>query len=355
MITFEEILQRMLDRIPDTVDKREGSIIYDALAPAAAELVQAYIELAGYLDLVFVDTSSNSYLTRLCSQFGIDREEATRAIRKGTFTGQNGPFNVPIGSRYTLDDLSYVVTEKINEGVFRVECETAGTIGNTAYGNLIPIDYIEGLTTAVLGEVLIPGENEETDEELKDRYFEYVREPAFGGNIADYKRKVKSLDGVGSVKVYPVWNGDGTVKLVLLDSDFSIPTQTLIDEVYEAVAPLKDDSGLGIAPVGHTVTIKGADTQSIDVTAEITLATGYTEAMVEPEITAAIEAYLKTLCEAWEDSDTLTLRIAYIDAKLLDLEGVLDVANTTINGVTTNISIASESIPVLGAVNVTYV
>ena len=32
-ITYESILQRMLDRIPDDMDKREGAVIYDALAP----------------------------------------------------------------------------------------------------------------------------------------------------------------------------------------------------------------------------------------------------------------------------------------------------------------------------------
>lgn len=37
-MTFESILSAMLQRVPDTVDKREGSVIYDALSPAAAEL-----------------------------------------------------------------------------------------------------------------------------------------------------------------------------------------------------------------------------------------------------------------------------------------------------------------------------
>lgn len=36
--TYEAILQRMMDRIPDGMDKREGSIIYDALAPLRLSL-----------------------------------------------------------------------------------------------------------------------------------------------------------------------------------------------------------------------------------------------------------------------------------------------------------------------------
>lgn len=37
-ITYEVILNRMLDRVPDYMDKREGSVIYDAMAPAAVEM-----------------------------------------------------------------------------------------------------------------------------------------------------------------------------------------------------------------------------------------------------------------------------------------------------------------------------
>ena len=36
--TFDVILKRMLDRVSSSLDKREGSIIYDAIAPTANEL-----------------------------------------------------------------------------------------------------------------------------------------------------------------------------------------------------------------------------------------------------------------------------------------------------------------------------
>lgn len=355
MISFKELLQRMLDRVPDTVDKREGSIIYDALAPAAAELVQAYIELEGYLDLVFVDTSSEEYLTRLCSQFGVDRQAATYAVRKAVFRDvQNNAFDVPIGSRYTIDTLSYIVSEKLTKGQYKVKCETSGTIGNTSFGKLVPIDYIEGLAIATLEEVLIPGEEEETDNQLKERYFEYVREPAFGGNIADYKRKVKALDGVGSVKVFPVWNGEGTVKLVLLDSEYNIPTSELVDEVYEAVSPEKDDTGLGIAPIGHTVTITGASATNINIGITVTLASGYSQETVTESIKKTIEEYIRSIRESWEKNETLAVRIAHIDSRALNVDGVLDVGKTTINETQSNVIISAEHVPVLGEVVVTY-
>ena len=45
-MTFENIMDRCLARVSASVDKREGSIVYDAIAPAAAELAILYIELA---------------------------------------------------------------------------------------------------------------------------------------------------------------------------------------------------------------------------------------------------------------------------------------------------------------------
>ena len=61
-VTYESILERMLEKVPDNMDKREGSIIYDALAPAAVELQLMYIELDVILKETFADTASRDYL-----------------------------------------------------------------------------------------------------------------------------------------------------------------------------------------------------------------------------------------------------------------------------------------------------
>lgn len=349
-MTYEEILQRMLDRVPNAMDKREGSIIYDALAPAAAELAQMHVTLKSYLDLVFVDTSSEDYLTRLCTQFGIEREEATQAVRKVVLEGIS---EIPIGSRFSIDSLFFVATEKIADFEYKAKCETSGTIGNKVFGKLTPITYIQGLSSATLTDVLIPGEEIETDEELKNRYFEYVREPAFGGNIADYKRKVKSLDGVGQVKVFPVWNGAGTVKLVLLDSDFNVPTPTLIQNVTDAVKG--DGGGLGIAPIGHYVTILPTSGESINFEfTGLRLKDSYNSSEVEENITKSLEDYLLSLRKEWESNDKTLVRVAYIEYRALDVEGVLDLNEVLINGSRANLEVTEESIPILGSVVFDY-
>ncbi|HCH6643528.1 TPA: phage tail protein, partial [Clostridioides difficile] len=84
-MTFENIIKRMLDSVPDTFDKREGSIIYNALAPVAIELTETYIAMDELLDQTFVDTASYYYLEKRCKERGITPLEATHTIAKGVF------------------------------------------------------------------------------------------------------------------------------------------------------------------------------------------------------------------------------------------------------------------------------
>ena len=229
-----------------------------------------------------------------------------------------------------------------------LQCEEVGSESNSVLGRLIPIGYINGLTSAELTEILVPGEEIEDDETLRERYYEYVRNPAYGGNIADYKRKVKLLDGVGQVKVFPVWNGGGTVKLVLLDSDNDIPTQGLIDIVQEAVDPQPQQQGLGIAPIGHLVTVEGAEIANIHIETTIVCESGYLKDDIEVYIESVINKYLEEMAEEWEDKD-LVVRIAHIESRILGIQGVVDVQGTLINGIASNFALSDIQIPKLAS------
>lgn len=247
---YDIILNRMLEKIPNTLDKREGSIIYDALAPAAAEIAQMYLVLKDNIDLVFVDTAVDEYLDRLSNQVGLSRKIATKAIKQGNFFDVNDELmDIQLGRRFSIDSLVYKAVEKIEKGKFKMECETVGVIGNGATGSLIPVDYIDKLGRAELTDVLVLGEDKESDESLRNRYYEKTGEEAFGGNIADYKNKVKTLNGVGAVKVIPVWNGGGTVKLIILDSEFNKSSDVLIEEVQNKICPNFSNEGIGLAPI----------------------------------------------------------------------------------------------------------
>lgn len=348
---YETILNRMLDKIPDTLDKREGSIIYDALAPAAAEMAQMYIVLKNNIDLVFADTAVEEYLDRLSNQVGLTRKEATKAIKQGNFYDESeNLMDIELNSRFTCNDCYWKIKEKISTGIYKLECETAGLTGNNITGLLVPVDYIQNLGKATLTDLLIPGEDEENDEELRKRYYEQIEEKSFGGNVIDYKNKTKDIDGVGAVKVTPIWNGGGTVKLTILDSNFDKATSTLIETVQTEICPGFSEEGLGLAPIGHVVTVDTVTEISIEVKTEITIETTTTKDKVKENIKKSISEYLLGLRKLWEDTDTTVVRKAQIEALILNTEGVIDVTKTLINNQNGNVLLSKYQIPILGEV-----
>ena len=348
---YDVTLNRMLDKIPDTLDKREGSIIYDALAPAAAEIAQMYIVLKNNIDLVFADTAVEGYLDRLSGQVGLTRKEATKAIKQGNFYDENDKLmDIELNSRFTCNDSYWCATEKISTGVYRLECEEAGAQGNNVNGTLIPVDYIQGLGRATLTELLIPGEDQESDDELRERYFEQIGEKSFGGNVIDYKNKTKSIDGVGAVKVTPIWNGGGTVKLTILDSNYDKASDVLIEEVQNKICPDFSNEGLGLAPIGHIVTVDTVEEVEINIQSQVTIDDTTTSEKVKENIGAAIEKYLLGQRETWEDTDTIVIRKAQVEAIILNTEGVIDVSNTILNNQSGNIELSKYQVPVLGEV-----
>lgn len=348
-MTYEVILQRMLDRIPENMDKREGSIIYDALAPAARELANLYAEFGEIETESYADTASREYLIKRAAERGITPHPATYAVVKGLFTPLN--IDIPIGSRFNSDNLNYKVISKIQDGQYQLQCESVGTVGNRFSTILIPIDYIEGLETAQINEVLIPGEDEEDTEELRKRYFESFETKAFGGNKTDYVQKTNEIDGVGSTKVTPVWNGGGTVKLTILNSDFEKASSTLIKTVQDIIDPAQDGNGVGLAPIGHIVTVDTVEEVPINVKATFVFENGYTFASLKSKIEDAIKDYLLEIRKDWSTTLESLVRIRQIELKILTIEGIIDITNTRINNSTNNITLSQYQIPMFGGVS----
>lgn len=338
-MTYEVILQSMLDRVPDTFDKREGSIIYDAIAPAAAELAQLYIELDVVLNQTFADTSTGEYLERRCVERGITRKTATYVVVQGTFT----PANIDVtGQRFRCGDFYYVAASG-SDGVHQMVCETSGSEPNGITGQLIPVDYVGGLETASITKILIPGEDAESDDDLRERYLHSISSQAFGGNVTDYIEKTNAIDGVGGVKVTPVWNGGGTVLLTIIASDYSVPTGTLIESVQKEMS--------SIAPIGHTVTVDGVVNETINITADITYQDGWDWSSTGTNIENAIDEYFLELAKTWDEVDNIMVRISGVEQKILACSGVLDVQNTTLNGSANNVQLGVHEIPTRGGVN----
>ncbi|WP_102274104.1 baseplate J/gp47 family protein [Cytobacillus massiliigabonensis] len=346
-IKQDDLLNDALSKVPNDVDKREGSIIYDALAPHSIQLYELYLSMDGLLREMFGDTATREFLIKLCLDRGIVPEPATNAVLKGVFN-----IDVPIGSRFNLDSLNYVITEKISDGIFKLKCETPGTVGNNWFGPLIPVNYIDGLQSAALVELLIPGEDEEATEDLRKRYLESFDSQAYGGNRKDYQEKVHDLQGVGGVKGYRVKNDIYNVKLVIMDTNFNSPTSALLEELQTAIDPeTNHGEGMGIAPIGHVVNVVGVTEVPVNITFNLIYDTGYDWSYVENEILTLLDEYFLDLKKNWESSQQLTVRISHIESRVLEIEGIIDISNTLINNLSENLILGQNDIPTRGIIS----
>ena len=340
----------MLERVKGDLDKREGSIIYNALAPAAMEVARMYSDMDRFLEYTFASPNMpDEFLDLRVAEEGLKRGTVTYAIKKGYFYDQdNNLIDIPIGSRFSIDDFNFITIEKISTGTYRMRCESIGIEGNFIAGQLIPIDYIEGLSTANLGEIIIPGQEIESNESLFNRYIEHLNEKPFGGNIADYKINTRAIEGVGAVKIFPIWNGGGTVKIVFLDSSYNVPTKELIDLVQTTLDPIPNNGkGLGIAPVGHVVTVKGAEDIEITIDTKLVLRRDVTIGQVQEDIEEVIKDYLLSLRKQWSEEENTIVRISQIEARILNVEGVADIHTTKVNGKEENLTLGLDEVPTL--------
>jgi uncharacterized phage protein gp47/JayE len=352
-VTQGEILQRMLAMVNVKFDKREGAIIFDALAPASVELQNAYIALDSVLNESFADTASREYLIRRCAERGITPKAASYATVKGQFT----PATVDVlGKRFSHEDFNYIVTAKISDGLYYMQCETIGAAANDVTGQLIPIDYIDGLQTAHIVEVSIPGEDEEDTETLRARYFSSIQSESFGGNRIDYKTKILGIPGVGGVKLYSgaQWNGGGTVKAVIIDSDHDVPTEDLVDKVQTIIDPeINQGTGNGTAPIGHIVTVVGAYNTVVDIAVQLVFKSGYSWDNVQSSVDTAIKSYFAELNGDWQNTGEesgIVVRLSQIESRLLLVPGIIDIQQTLINGKAENLSIDKDSLVSVGDV-----
>ncbi len=348
----EYLLSKMLSEVPNSLDKREGSVIYNTLAPVAASLASAYFMFAYMNDLLFSDTAEGDWLTRVTADFGIDREAATYAVRQiNTYDGDGNDFDVPIGSRFALNDITLKITEKIAAGQFKATCEQLGTVGNQYGGTILPVDNINGLGSAELVSApLITARDEETDDELRARFYSAVRQVAFGGNIADYEQKVSAIDGVGAVKVFGAPDlSAGQVGLIIGDEQGGTASQTLIDTVQA----LMGTDGNGIAPIGHTVTVGTSAEFPVNVEASVILKTGTSFEAIHPYVVQAVQNYIENI-----GFNAGTIFWAKLVAEILNCnENIMDVETVTINGVSANITLvktfSNYQVPVVGTITVT--
>lgn len=351
---FYQLMNDMLAEVPSRYDKRESSMIYNALAPCAMALAKFYTAIENIEDETYPDTASVENLERWAMFSGVQRHQPTYAV----VTGEANIYPA-IGDRFYLGNYNYVVIAlSETQYQFTLRCEQAGTGGNQS-GDLTPVGYVNDLEWAKIISIDAPARDIEDRDSLYARYQESFSQKAFGGNFADYKEFVLALDGVGGVKVLRGEN-PGEVSVIIVDAYYEVPSSTLVDMVQTALqppseggVPTAETSGIGHAPIWHIVTVYPAVAVPVSVNAVLTIEAGTDSQTVIDAANTAINGYVAEIAETWQNASSLTVYRLEVGARLLDIPGVLDANDITINGEASNLIVTDNQTVAAGSNTIT--
>ena len=365
--SFEQILDRTLsNELLSDIDKREGSIVYDTLAPVCMELADAYVKMDILESQLSLLTATGTNLDNRAYEQGMAREQATQAERIGTFKKyqvdeQTGEYvkdendnkilidmNIPEGSRFVSPENDNIIYEFIgkddkDENILR--CETYGTIGNEYMGTILPLTAIPDLVEAKITGTHIPAQDTENDDELRTRVVNKLNSLSFGGNIDSYIEKVSGIDGVGTCKVFPAWQYNGSVLLSVVDSSYEPITQSFADRIKEEIDPEESSGkGVGFAPIGHYVTITTPIKSNVKVQFHLDLEAGVTAGNVQEECERRIEAYFNSVRHNFGQNNTLGIYRARIIDTIIEIPEVLNITDVLLNDVDADIVYTDEGL-----------
>lgn len=340
----DDILKRMIDDIPSDVDKSEGSFVYDSLSPVSKELEKSYISNDDILRKTDPYRATGEDLERIANPYGITRKLGKKALAQilvkavvGTTLKSGSIFQTKSGLVYkTIEDI--VVTNEST--IVSAEASEVGSKYN------VPANIITEIPVQISGIIFVTNPNPvtngydiEEDESLRKRYFERLQTPATSGNKYHYRNWAKEVTGVGDAKVFPLWNGNGTVKVIIINSNKRAADSNLVNAVKNHIEENR--------PIGSDATVVSAKEKLINIS--VTLVTD-TKLYTLNQVQASIE---NNLINYFKDIAFINNYISYasIGNLIFNTDGVIDYSNLLVNGGTSNITLQDEEIPILGTVS----
>lgn len=343
-LTPETILERILSRMDTDLQTREGSYAYDQAAPIAWEIWRVLMTLDELIEAFYVNERSGKYLDDHARLFAMARREGTKAAAELRLYGQDG-VSLPAGTAfYTGSGLEFQLTADVTirdgSAVGYVRAAEVGRRYNAGAGAIDQIlRTVPGLERFESG-TAEGGTDPEADEALFERLDEKRKRPPTSGNPGHYREWALSVDGVGAVRVTPLWKGPGTVKVLIAGYDRHPVDETVLGTCAEYIESQR--------PVGAEVTVASAKAAPVDVAAKVMLESAASLPAVKEAFLTKLDAYLADA--AFEEFTVYANRIG---ALLMSVDGVVDYDGLTLNGTDGNFELGEDDVPVVGEVALT--
>lgn len=344
-------------------DTSEDSYVYNVTMPVAYELSYCLMLMDQVENKVFASKANSSgysdYLDLRIEEFGLQRKVATYAEVPVKFTGG---VNTKIQAGFivsTNDNRLYTTENDVTIGAdgtvtVKVKAEKEGSVYNVKAGDIcyMPVK-LTGIISVTNPDDYESAYDKETDDAFYNRYLEYVRKPHTSGNVWDYEEWIEDIEGVGSVKVFPLRDKNlqykrGNVACVIVNSNNEPANDELIQTVQNIICPDETGDKEGKAPIGASVHIITPSAIPVSIEAVISIDTLTTNLdNVKSTFKTNINNYFRTTVFK-------TQKIIYkkIESILID-SGAYDISSLTVNGGNSNITMTDLQIANLGDVNIT--
>ncbi len=217
--TYEVIKQRTLDNINIDLDKREGSILNTLASANAMSLAKAYIDMGDIISLGLIEDTFDTFLDKRVNEFGVYRKMGSKSVGEIKVTGNAGTV-LNNGTYFLCNDLKFIMLNDVvigeSDDICHVEAVEVGYRYNLSpNSNFALIEANNNIESLTNEKKFAGGVDVETDEELRQRFKKVVNNPSTSGNKAHYETWALEVNGVGRAVVYPLWDGNGTVKVWL--------------------------------------------------------------------------------------------------------------------------------------------
>lgn len=259
------------------IDTTPGTFYADIRTAIALELERLWdVATTDTVAASLVEFAWGDYLDAHGETIGIERNDEVRATGEVTFTSSSTATNVLIGTGTEVgtiqtdpdeDPLVFRTTESgtipgsSETLTLPVEAVEPGEAGNVATGAVsLVLSPIEGLASVTNAAAITGGSDVETDASYRDRLKLGWSASQGSGSVADYQRWALDYPGVGYVRVTPLWNGPGTVRVVVTDVENNQVSDAVIDGLQALLDPFAAETQVngtqtGLSGTGATLVV----------------------------------------------------------------------------------------------------
>jgi len=328
------------------VDTREGSLYMDAAAGYCMRAAKFYEDLRLAFDFLAADTCTGEVLDEWAKMWQITRKAATPAYYVPEFEGVS--LADLVGERFMAGEYFFIMVEEGEK--YYLQSEAAGTLANylLTKTTVIPVRNVQGLTSAVLGDMYARGTDEEDDESLRERWREVMGKPAENGNQRQFKIWCEAYDGVGRAVIVPLGCGPNTVKALIIGAEGTAPPESLIGLIQAEIDPDSGGIGEGRAPIGCKFYAEAVSEEEISVSFDVSFAAGYNAGAVRESARKRLAGYMKGIALDTPDNEEMRVLYVKVVSILADTPGIKDFSDLTLNGVAANVSLPVGCVPVVG-------